>query len=77
MCNAGCVCSGTTSITNHLHEGDEDLDHLVVLLKVVAVCIQGAVCVKGDEAQRLRRGVDLHPAATAAAARVRHDGRMN
>ena len=44
---------------SHLHEGHEQLDHLIVLLKVVPVSVQRAVSIKGYQPQRLSRRMDL------------------
>ena len=41
------------------HEGDDVLDHGVVGVEVVSVCVEGPVCVKGDELQVRCRAVDL------------------
>jgi len=53
------VCRTHTWCPPDLHECHEELDHLIVLLKVVAVSIQGAVSIKRDQTQRLSRRMDL------------------
>lgn len=38
-----------TAASAHLHERHEQLDHLIVLLKMVPVSIQGAVSIKRNQ----------------------------
>lgn len=53
------VCKTHVMSPPDLHECHEELDHLIVLLKVVAVSIQRAVSIKCDQTQRLSRRMDL------------------
>jgi hypothetical protein len=51
------------------HHGDDQADHLAVLLNVVAVCIECAVRIKGDEPKGLRAGVHLRTGGVGAVPR--------